>query len=142
MVKIAATRTVAVLLGVIPAFVLLLSIFSDTPGLSSFTSFVLYALERIGIVMALQAAFGVAFGFAFPRPAWRWGLWLNVPALFLLIIFLPIFLSNMVAGNVDFGRAREVVETLLLFGFLAGSLVAACLGSYAGARARHHFSSE
>ncbi len=136
------TRVGAMLLGVIPAFVLLSILFSDGPGLNSFSSLVLYVLVPIGIAAVLHAAFGVAFGFAFPRPAWRWGLWLNVPILLLLVIFLPIFLSNMAMGDVDFGGTQAVVETLLLFGLFAGPLVAACLGAYAGARARRHFSSE
>ena len=135
------TRLVAVLLGLIPAFVLLSTLFSDVPGLGSFASFVVYVLRRIGIVAALHAAFGVAFGLAYPRLSWRWGLWLNVPTLFLLIIFLPIFLSNVAAGNVDFGRTQALVEALLLFGFFAGSLIAACLGAYIGAWAQDHFSS-
>ncbi len=91
---------------------------------------------RLGIVVALYAAFGVAFGLALPRPAWRWGLWLYVPTLFLLALFLLIFLSNMASGDVDFG-AQAWVERLLLIGFFAGALIAACLGAYAGARARH-----
>lgn len=132
-------KTAAVLLGVIPAFVLLSSIFSDT---SSDDAFAREMFVRLGIVAALYAAFGVTFGFSIPGLAWRWGLWLNVPTLFLLAIFIPIFLSNMVAENVDFGRAQAWVEALLLFGFFAGSLVAACLGAYAGAQARHRFSSE
>ncbi len=137
MAKTAASRIAAALFGVIPAFVLLVSLFSDAPGV---TSFELYVLGRIGIVASLQAAFGVAFGFAFPRPAWRWGLWLNVPSIFLLAIFIPIYLSSVAAGIVDFGQAQDRTEALLLFGFFAGSLIAACLGAYAGARARHHFS--
>lgn len=137
-----AARIVAVFLGVIPAVVLLASLFSDTPGLSSFTSFALYVLGRIGIVASLSAAFGVAFGLAIPRPSWRWGLWLNVPLLFLLAIILPIYLTSVASGIVDFGEAQAWVEALLLFGFFAGSLIAACLGAYAGARVRHHLSSE
>ena len=86
---------------------LLWGIFSDNPGSSSFTSFVLYALGRIGIVAALHAAFGVAFGYAFPRLAWRWGIWLYVPSLFLLNSFLLIIVSNIVVVGVDFEDAKE-----------------------------------
>ncbi len=136
--KTVAARIVAVFLGVIPAVVLLVTLFSDVPGVPSFE---LYVLGRIGIVAALQAAFGVAFGLAIPEPTWRWGLWLNVPTLFLLAIFLPIYLSSVASGIVDFGRAQDQMEALLLLGFVAGPLVAACLGAYAGARARLHFSS-
>ncbi|MDQ4105664.1 MAG: hypothetical protein M3157_00610 [Actinomycetota bacterium] len=142
MVKSAATRGAAMLLGVIPAFVLLLTVFSDTPELSPFTSFVLYVLGRIGIVAALYAAFGVAFGLAFPRLAWRWGLWLYIPTFFLLISFLLIIVGKTVVGDVSFGSTQDLVETLLLFSFFAGALVAACLGAYAGAWIRHYFSSE
>ncbi len=142
MLIVVTTRLGAMLLGIIPATVLLLVLFSDGPGLNSFPSFVFYILVPIGIAAVLHAAFGVAFGFAFPRPAWRWGLWLNIPILLLLVIFLPIFLSNMAMGEVDFGSTQEMVETLLLAGLFAGPLVGACLGAYAGARARRHFSSE
>lgn len=136
------TRLGAVLLGVIPAFVVLLILFSDGPGLNSVSSFVLYVLAPIGIAAALQGALGVAFGFAFPRPAWRWGLWLNVPTLLLSIIFLPIFLSNMAMGTVDFGSTQGRMEILLLFGLFAGPIAVACLGAHTGARARYHFYSE
>ena len=136
------TRIGAALLGVIPAFVVLLTLFSDTPGLNSFSSFVWYALGQVVIVAALQGAFGVAFGLAFPRSGWRWGIWLNVPILLLLILFLPIFLSNMAMGDVDFRSTQTIVEDFLLFGLFAGPPLAACLGAYAGARARRHFSSE
>jgi len=132
-------KTAAVLLGVIPAFVLLSSIFSDT---SSDTAFAREMFVRIVIVAALYAAFGVAFGLFIPRLAWRWGLWLNVPTLLLLAIFIFAYLNSLAAGDVNFGRAQAWVEALLLFGFFAGSLVAACVGAYSGARARHHFSSE
>jgi len=132
-------KIAAMLLGVIPAFVLLSSIFSDT---SSDTAFVKEMIVRLIIVAALYAAFGVAFGLFIPRLAWRWGLWLNVPALFLLAFFIFAYLNSLAAGDVDFGRAQAWVEALLLFGFFAGSLVAACLGAHVGARAWHHFSSE
>ena len=142
MVKIVATRTVAVLLGVIPAFVLLVTLFSDTPGLTPFTSFVLYVLGRMGIVATLHAALGAAFGLAFPGPGWHWGLWLYIPTFVLLSTLLLIIVGNTVVVGMDSVGTQEVVETLLLFGFFAGALVAACLGAYAGARARRHFSSE
>ena len=61
-------KTVAVLLGVIPAFVLLSSIFSDT---SSDIAFAKEMFVRLGIVAALYAAFGVAFGLSIPRLSWR-----------------------------------------------------------------------
>lgn len=132
-------KIAAVLLGVILALVLFSSIFSDT---SSDTAFAREMLVRLGIVAALYAAFGVAFGIFIPRLAWRWGLWLNVPALFLLAFFIFLSVGSIAAGDVDFGRAQDRAEALLLFGFFAGALVAACLGAYAGARARRHFSSE
>ncbi len=135
-------RITAISLGVIPALVLLATLFSDAPGASSSSAFVVYVLGRVGIVVALHAAFGVAFGLVFPRSGWRWGLWLNVPTLFLLILFLPIFVINVAAGDADFGGTQELVETLLLLGFFAGSLGAACLGAGTGARARHRLSSE
>lgn len=135
-------QAAAVLVGVIPAFVLLVSIFSEAPGSSSFTSFVLYALGRIGIVATLYAAFGAAFGLASPRLAWHWDLWLNIPAFFLLILFLLLVLSNLVAGDAGFGGTQELAETFLLFGFFVGALIAACLGAYAGTRVRHYFPSE
>ncbi len=69
------TRAVAVLLGVIPTFVLFAGVFSDAAGL------LLYFLAHMGIAAVLYAALGVAFGLAIPRPAWRWGLWLSVPTL-------------------------------------------------------------
>lgn len=136
-----ATRIGAALLGVIPAFVVLSVLFSDAPQTTSFSSFIQYTLGPVGIVAALHAAFGLAFGFAFPRPAWRWGLWLNVPILLLSIIFLPIFLSNLAVGDVNLGSTQVVVETLLLVGLFVGPLVAACLSSYVGARIRRHLSS-
>ncbi len=132
-------KIAAVLLGVILAFVLLSSIFSDT---SSDIAFAREMFVRLGIVAALYAAFGVAFGLASPRPTWRWGLWLNVPAVLLLAIFILLYLSSVAAGNVDFARVQDRTEALLLFGLFAGALVAGCLGAYAGARARLHFSSE
>lgn len=135
-------RLGAALLGVIPASVVLLILFSDGPGLDSFSAFISYVLAPIGIVVTLHAAFGAAFGFAFPRPAWCWGLWLNGPILLLSIVFFPIFLSSMAMGDVDFGSAQDMPETLLLLGLFAGPVVAACLGAYAGARSRRHFSSE
>ena len=131
-------KIAAVLLGVILAFVLLSSIFSDT---SSDTTFAREMLVRLGIVAALYAAFGVAFGLSIPRLAWRWGLWLNVPAFILLSLFALIYVSSIAAGDVVFGRAQDWAEALLLFGFFAGALVGACLGAYAGARARRQFSS-
>ncbi len=132
-------RIAAVLLGVIPAFVLLSSVFSDT---SSDTAFAREMLVRLGVVAALYAFFGIAFGFSIPGLSWRWGLWLNVPALFLLAFFIFAFLLSLTAGDVDFGQARDRAEALLLIGFFAGALVAACLGAYAGARARQYSSSE
>jgi hypothetical protein len=130
-------RIAAVLLGVIPAFVLLSSIFSDT---SSDTAFAREMFVRLGSVAALYAAFGVAFGLSIPRLAWRWGLWLNVPAFFLLSLFTLIYVSSIAAGDVGFERVQDWAEALLLFGFFAGALAGACLGAYAGARARRHFS--
>ena len=131
-------KIAALLLGVILAFVLLSSIFSDT---SSDTAFAWEMFERLWIVTALYAAFGVAFGLASPRPTWRWGLWLNIPALLLLAIFIFLYLSSIAAGDVDFWQAQDRTEALLFFGLFAGPLVAACLGAYAGARARHHLTS-
>jgi hypothetical protein len=131
-------KIAAALLGVILAFVLLSSIFSDT---SSDTVFAREMLVRLGIVAALYAAFGVAFGLSIPRLAWRWGLWLNVPAILLLSLFTLSFISSIAAGDVVFGRTQDWAEGLLLFGFFAGALVGACLGAYAGAWARHRFSS-
>jgi hypothetical protein len=132
-------KIAAVLFGVILAFVLLSSIFSDT---SSDTSFAREMFVRLGIVAALYAAFGVAFGFSIPRSTWRWGLWLSVPAVVLYTFLILIYLSSVVVGNVDFGRAQDLTEALLLFGYFTGPLVAACLGAYTGARARQRFSSE
>jgi hypothetical protein len=132
-------KIVAVLLGVILAFVLLSSIFSDT---SSDTAFAREMFVRLGIVAALYCAFGVAFGLSIPRLAWRWGLWLNVPALLLFALFTLSYISSIAAGDVVFGRVQDWAEALLLFALFAGPLVAACLGAYAGAWARHHFSSE
>ncbi|MBA3472376.1 MAG: hypothetical protein H0T57_03965 [Rubrobacter sp.] len=132
-------KIAAVLLGVILAFVLLSSIFSDT---SSATGFAREMFVRLGIVAALYAAFGVAFGLFIPRLAWRWGLWLNVPAFLLLSLFTLSYVSSIAAGDVVFGRVQDWAEALLLFGFFAGALVGVCLGAYAGARARHHLSSE
>ena len=132
-------KIAAVLVGVILAFVLLSSIFSDT---SSDTSFAREMFVRLGIVAALYAAVGVAFGLSIPRPTWRWGFWLSVPALVLFTFVILIYLSSMVAGEVDLGWAQDRTEALLLFGFFAGALVAACVGAYAGARVRHHLSSE
>ena len=131
-------KIAAVLFGVILAFVLLSSIFSDT---SSDTSFAREMFVRLGIVAALYAAFGVAFGLSIPGLTWRWGFWLSVPALVLFTFFIPLYLSSVVVGNVDFGRAQDLTVALLLFGFFAGALVGACVGAYAGARARHRFSS-
>ena len=134
-----ATRAAAVALGVIPTFVLLAGSFSDAAGYaSSFTSFVLFFLAHMGIAAVLYAALGVAFGLAIPRPAWRWGLWLSVPTLFL---FLTVFLPNILS-NIEFVRAQGWTEPLAFLGYFAGPLVAGCLGAYAGARARPHFSSE
>lgn len=130
-------KIAAVLLGVILAFFLLSSIFSDT---SSDTAFAREMFVRLGSVAALYAAFGVAFGLSIPRLAWRWGLWLNVPAFFLLSLFTLIYVSSIVAGDVGFGRVQDWAEALLLFGFFAGALVGGCLGAYAGARARRYFS--
>ncbi len=130
-------KIAAVLLGVILAFVLLSSIFSDS---SSDTAFAREMLVRVGIVAALYAAFGVAFGLSIPRLAWRWGLWLNVPAFLLLSLFTLIYVSSIAAGDVGFERVQDWAEALLLFGFFAGALAGACLGAYAGARARRHFS--
>jgi hypothetical protein len=59
-------RIAAVLLGIILAFVLLSSIFSDT---SSDTAFAREMFVRLGIVAALYATFGVAFGIFMPRLA-------------------------------------------------------------------------
>lgn len=67
------TRTAAVLLGVLTAFVLLLVLFSDAPGTDSFRSFVVYVLGYVGVVVLLHAALGLAFGFVFPRTGWHWG---------------------------------------------------------------------
>jgi hypothetical protein len=130
-------KIAAVLLGVILAFVLLSSIFSDT---SSDTAFASEMVVRLGIVAALYANFGVAFGLSVPRLAWRWGLWLNVPAFLLLSLFTLIYVSSIAAGDVVFERGQDWAEGLLLFGFFSGALVGACLGAYAGARARRHFS--
>jgi hypothetical protein len=130
-------RIAAVLLGVILAFVLLSSIFSDT---SSDTAFAREMFVRLGIVAALYATVGVAFGIFMPRLAWRWGLWLNVPAFLLLSLFTLIYVSSIAAGDVVFERGQDWAEGLLLFGFFSGALVGACLGAYAGARARRHFS--
>jgi hypothetical protein len=132
-------KIAALLLSIILAFFLLSSIFSDT---SSDTAFAWEMFERLWMLAALYATFGVGFGLASPRPTWRWGLWLNVPALFLLTILLLLYLSSIAAGSVGFRQAQDQMEALLLFGLFAGPLVAACLGAYAGAWARHHFSSE
>jgi hypothetical protein len=132
-------KIAAVVLGVILAFILLSSIFSDT---SSDTSFAREMFVRLGIVAVLYAAFGGAFGLCIPRPTWSWGFWVSVPTLVLFTFFIPIYLSSIVAENVDFGRAQDRMEDLMLFGFFAGALVAACLGAYAGAQARHYFFSE
>ncbi len=128
MAKTAASRIAAVLLGVIPTFVLLTGVFSDAGGH-------LVLLAHMGIAAVLYAALGVAFGLAIPRPAWRWSLWLSVPTLFL---FLSIFLPN----SLRFARAQDWAESLAFYGYFVGPLVAACLGAYAGARVRLHFFSE
>ena len=130
-------KIAAVLLGVILACVLLSSIFSDT---SSDTGFAREMFVRLGIVAALYATVGVAFGIFMPRLAWRWGLWLNVPAFILLSLFTLSYVSSVAAGDVVFGRAQDWAEALLLFGFFAGALVGACLGAYVGARAQHYLS--
>ena len=127
------------LLGVILTFVLLSSIFSDT---SSDTAFAREMFVRLGIVAALYCALGVVFGFSIPRPAWRWGLWLNVPAFFLLSLFILTYVSSIQEGNVVLGRVQDWAEALLLFSFFVGALGAACLGACVGAWARHHFYSE
>ena len=132
-------KIAAVLFGVILAFVLFSSIFSDT---SSETSFAREMFERLGIVAALYAAFGVAFGLSFPEPTWRWGFWLSVPIFVLFSFFILMYLSSLVAGDLDFGNPQARMEDLLFFGFFAGPLVAACLGAYAGARVRHHLPSK
>lgn len=74
-------KIAAVLVGVILAFFLLSSIFSDS---ASDTSFAREMFVNLVSVAALYCATGVAFGLSIPRLAWRWGLWLNVPAFFLL----------------------------------------------------------
>ena len=132
-------KIAALLLGVILAFVLFSSIFSDT---SSDTAFAREMFERLWIVTALYAACGVAFGLASPGLTWRWGLWLNVPTLLLLAIFIFLYLSSIASGNVDLRQAQDRTEALLFFGLFAGPLIGACLGGYAGAWARHRFSSD
>jgi hypothetical protein len=131
-------KIAAALVGVILAFVLLSSIFSDT---SSDTAFAREMFVRLGIVAALYFGTGVAFGLSIPRLAWRWGLWLNVPTFFLLSLFILNYVRSIAEGTVVLGRVEDWAEALLLFAFFAGALVAACLGAYAGGRVRHHFSS-
>jgi hypothetical protein len=67
-------KIAALLLSIILAFFLLSSIFSDT---SSDTAFAWEMFERLWMLAALYATFGVGFGLASPRPTWRWGLWLR-----------------------------------------------------------------
>jgi hypothetical protein len=121
-----------------PGVFLLSSIFSDS---ASDTSFAREMFVSLVSVAALYCATGVAFGLSIPRLAWRWGLGLNVPAFFLLFLFTLIYVSSIAEGTVVFGRVQDWAEALLLFGFFAGALVAACVGAYAGARVRHRFSS-
>jgi hypothetical protein len=97
-------RIAAVLVGAIPALVLLSSIFSDT---SSDAAFAREMLVRLGGVAALYALLDVVFGFAMPGLCWHWGLWLNVPALLPLAFFIFAYLSSLAAGDVDLGQARD-----------------------------------
>lgn len=126
-----ASRAAAVVFGIGLAFVVLVSSFSDT-------TFSGELFVRIGVVVALYAAFGVAFGLAFPRPTWHWGLWLYAPNLLLLIGGLLLFFW-------DWYLAGEPILDLGFVGFgtglFGGSLIAACLGAHTGARVRYHLSS-
>ena len=132
-------KILAVLVGIIPAFVLLSSMFSDT---SSDTAFATEMLGRLGIVAAVYAFFGMAFGFSSPRLSWRWGLLLNIPTLVLLAFFIFAFISSLVAADADLEQVQDSTEGLVLIGFFTGAFVAACLFAYAGARARRYASSE
>lgn len=126
------SRAAAIFFGVALALVVLVSSFSDT----TFSGELFF---RIGVVVALYVVFGIAFGLAFPRATWHWGLWLYAPNLLLLIGGLLLFFWDWVlAGEpiVDLGLLE------VFAGLFVGSFVAACLGAYAGAQLRYHFSSE
>jgi hypothetical protein len=126
------SRAAAVFFGVFLAFFVFVSSFSDT-------TFSGELFVRMGVIVALYGALGIVFGLASPRPSWHWGLWLYAPNLLLLIGGLLLFFWEWYLYG-------EPIVDFWFVGFAAGlfggSLITACLGAYAGAQFRHHFSSE
>jgi hypothetical protein len=64
------------------------------------------------------------FGYFRPAKSWRWGLWLSIPTILLCLAFVRLLGSDNLLKGVGTGWAISVLVIPL----------AACLGSYFGAR--------
>lgn len=90
------------------------------------------ALTGSGIVI-VQGFLGWLFGVLWPKPGWRWGLWLSIAP---LLIFFPQIVSVFldVQRLLPIPRSVTTIMTLILAGALILMPAAACLGARHGAR--------
>jgi hypothetical protein len=72
------------------------------------------------LVVVVYGTLGGTFGAAAPGSAWKWAIWINLPAIVLVAWY----------------SAREPQQIPLHLAYLALSLGAAWLGAYAGAQLR------
>jgi hypothetical protein len=102
----------AVIAGIPPAFFLVFNaIFSDGGSVP----------ERIFsffLVIMAYGILGLVFGLVRPRPSWRWGLWIGLPA-FIIVVWYSYL---------------EADRLLLHFLYLVAAFTPACLAGLAGAR--------
>ena len=76
------------------------------------------------IVVVVYGIIGGAFGFSAPGSAWKWALWIDLPAIVIVAWY----------------TTREPQRWLLHLAYLVVSIGAAALGAYAGSQLRLRWS--
>jgi hypothetical protein len=98
----------AMIIGFVPAFfVVLNAVFTDYNG-----SFIERAVT-FGLVVAAYGILGTVFGLLGPETSWRWGIWISLPAAFLMVVY----------------SIREPESLGLSFLYLALAVASSCLAS-------------
>jgi hypothetical protein len=96
--------------GAAPAFFIIMAVFLDIPSVTE-------RLFTFALVFTVYGAIGMAFGFALPRGAWRWGIWAAIPVLIIT----------------DWYSIHEPWHLAMHFFYLTTACASGCLGGRSGA---------
>lgn len=111
----ALVRILAIIIGLIPGFFIVFnSVFSDSNGSKG---------EWVTIVILIVASYGIPgliFGYLSPKYSWRWGIWINIPAIVILTLY------SFKEPNIILLSLFDLILTLL----------SACGASFLGAKLR------